>query len=327
MNSFFLPTDHPLINALTCCANCNKEAEPFQLRMCTACRSVCYCDVACQKAHRKYHKHQCKQDAQLLKEAAADTDVATTVHDRKENKTDGDDELFQPIPPQDDCPICALPLPIVRDRSAYSACCGNLICKGCYEKNTRVTAGRGKFPCCAFCREPDPASDKELVVRMKKRMEMNDSIVISIASQYYKFGEYGLPMDPQKAFELCLRAAELGNSNACISAAGYYKDGVVVPKDMAKVREYFEKSAKKGGMQARFNLGVDEVIQKNFRLASRHWLISAAAGCTKSLAELSKSYKFEVVTKQEYSTTLASYRKIHTDEWSIDREAAATRVG
>ena len=63
MRSFSL--NHPLINALTHCANneCDKEAEPFtMLKMCTACCSVSYCSVDCQKAHRKYHKHQCNKN-------------------------------------------------------------------------------------------------------------------------------------------------------------------------------------------------------------------------------------------------------------------------
>ena len=55
----------------------------------------------------------------------------------------------------------------------------------------------------------------------------------------------------------------------------------------------------------------------------KHWLISAAAGSANSLEEIAKIYKIKLVTKKEYSTTLASYRNVHKDEWNIEREAAA----
>mmetsp|Transcript_49457 Transcript_49457/g.50272 ORF Transcript_49457/g.50272 Transcript_49457/m.50272 type:complete len:141 (+) Transcript_49457:2-424(+) len=133
-------------------------------------------------------------------------------------------------------------------------------------------------------------------------------------------------MDPQKAFELCLRAAELGNSNACNSAASFYSDGVTVPTDMAKAREYFQKGVKGGDIASRHRLGMDEKRNGNFRLASRHWLISAAAGATDSLEEISKSYKFKLVTKNECSTAYTSNINVHKNEWSIERKAVMADV-
>jgi len=58
----------------------------------------------------------------------------------------------------------------------------------------------------------------------------------------------------------------------------------------------------------------------NFRLACKHWLISAAAGHAKSLEAIADFFKIDIVTKKEYSSALASYRKVHKAEWSIDRE-------
>eukprot|EP00571_Detonula_confervacea_P011869 CAMPEP_0172303550 /NCGR_PEP_ID=MMETSP1058-20130122/5081_1 /TAXON_ID=83371 /ORGANISM="Detonula confervacea, Strain CCMP 353" /LENGTH=179 /DNA_ID=CAMNT_0013014413 /DNA_START=179 /DNA_END=718 /DNA_ORIENTATION=+ len=43
------------------CAACGKEGD--SLKICTACRLVKYCNVACQKAHRKNHKRECKKRA------------------------------------------------------------------------------------------------------------------------------------------------------------------------------------------------------------------------------------------------------------------------
>ena len=314
----FLPDDCPLINALIYCANCNKKAEPFTLKMCTACRSVSYCNVDCQKAHRKHHKHQCKQDAQYITTTTNPDYVAKYCVDIDD---DNGELLFQPIPPNDDCPICFLPLPVEYRNRGYMPCCSKLICQACRLENVVVTIKREQIPSCPFCREPAPTSYNELVVRIKKRMEINDSVAILNASQLYKFGMYGLPKDPQKEFDLCIRAAELGNLDACNSAARFYHDGVVVTKDMPKAKEYYEKAAKKGNIYARYNLGHFEQENENFRLASRHWLISAAAGNIDSLERIPKLYKMKLVTKKEYATVLASYSNVHKDEWSIEREA------
>jgi len=333
----FLPNDCPLINALKCCGNrdCGKKAEPFTtLKMCTACRSMWYCNVDCQKTHRKYHKHQCKQDAINISIKIKSNAEASAKKRRASNKTDGsvhndddnEDELFQPIPPQDDCPLCAHPLSIDFSNIVCNTCCGNLICKGCDAEDSRVTLERGHDLRCAFCRAPVPSLDSnEQIIRLKKRIEMNDSTVIFMASQNYSNGNHGVPKDPQKAFDLCIRAAELGNSEANCNAAHFYREGVVVPKDMIKASDYIKKAAKGGNLLARHILGVEEVKKYNCFIGSRHWLISAAAGYSPSLKEIANLFMFKFVTKEEYATTLASYRNVHKNEWSIERDAEIKR--
>jgi len=239
---------------------------------------------------------------------------------------DDDDELFQPIPQRDDCPICMLPLPIDDSKKIYSSCsyyscCGNIICNSCEEEDNRIS----KKYSCPFCRASTPSSDNEEVVRIEKRMEMNDSKAIYMASQNYLYGNHGVTKDPQKAFALCIRAAKLGNSRANWGAAQFYREGVVVPKNMIKASDYIKKAAKGGNLLARHILGVEEVKKYNCFIGSRHWLISAAAGYSPSLKEIANLFMFKFVTKEEYATTLASYRNVHKDEWSIERDAEIKR--
>ena len=52
------------------CASCQETGD--NLKRCTGCKSVWYCNVACQRAHRKHHKKECRERAQ---EMAAATDV------------------------------------------------------------------------------------------------------------------------------------------------------------------------------------------------------------------------------------------------------------
>mmetsp|Transcript_52333 Transcript_52333/g.59431 ORF Transcript_52333/g.59431 Transcript_52333/m.59431 type:complete len:165 (+) Transcript_52333:3-497(+) len=154
-------------------------------------------------------------------------------------------------------------------------------------------------------------------------MELNDSNAIYDIAQCYRKGKCGLPQDPKKAFDLCLRAADLGHSVACHNVARLYKEGVDVAKDMTEARKYNKMAVKKGHIKARINLGVDEWNNGNYRVACKHWLISAAAGHAKSLEAIAEYYQYQLVTKEEYSTALTSYNNVHKNEHSIERERSA----
>ncbi len=47
-----------------CCAACGKSSP--NLRKCAPCKSVWYCDVSCQRDHRKAHKKECRVREQVL---------------------------------------------------------------------------------------------------------------------------------------------------------------------------------------------------------------------------------------------------------------------
>ena len=50
------------------CADCGKNGN--DLKACTACKLVKYCDATCQKAHWSKHKKECKKRAAELKDEA-----------------------------------------------------------------------------------------------------------------------------------------------------------------------------------------------------------------------------------------------------------------
>ena len=51
-------------NNMTTCANCGKgEESTGDLKACTACKMVKYCNRDCQIAHRPQHKTECKKRA------------------------------------------------------------------------------------------------------------------------------------------------------------------------------------------------------------------------------------------------------------------------
>ena len=78
---------------IKCCAACGKgEDENINLKACVACKLVKYCNRDCQIAHRPQHKKACKKRAAELHDGA----------------------LFKDPPPPEDCPICCLPLPVLK---------------------------------------------------------------------------------------------------------------------------------------------------------------------------------------------------------------------
>ena len=78
---------------MSICANCGKGEEGgINLKSCTACKLVKYCNRECQIAHRPQHKKECKKRAKELHEEA----------------------LFkQPPTMEEDCPICFLRMPLL----------------------------------------------------------------------------------------------------------------------------------------------------------------------------------------------------------------------
>ena len=83
------------------CANCSKRGEESSgdLKACTACKMVKYCNRDCQIAHRPQHKKACKKRAAEL----------------------NDEQLFKEPPLREDCPICMLTLPLDAFQVVYKS--------------------------------------------------------------------------------------------------------------------------------------------------------------------------------------------------------------
>jgi len=147
------------------CANCGKEGN--NLKSCTACKMVKYCNRDCQIAHRPQHKKECRKQAAKLH----------------------DEELFkQPPPAEEDCPICFTQMPSLASGSIYYACCGKVICSGCVYAPVYDDQGNEiDNQKCAFCRAPHPTGD-EFLEREEKRKDLDDPIAIYNQGMYYKDG-------------------------------------------------------------------------------------------------------------------------------------------
>ena len=176
-------------DTITNCANCGKgEESSGDLKACTACKLVKYCNRECQIAHRPLHKKACKKRAAELH----------------------DEALFKEPPPREDCPICFLPLPLDVNQTTFKSCCGKIICYGCiHAMREEARQSGGEVGLCAFCRKSSPIAGMYLdeIKRLKKLIEADNADGYNYLAGMYWDGE-GMQQDWSKANELYLRAGE-----------------------------------------------------------------------------------------------------------------------
>ena len=286
------------------CANCGKcEESCGDLKACTACKLVKYCNRNCQIAHRPQHKTACKKRAAELYDAA----------------------LFEEHAPEE-CPICMLPPPLYDTHTGmtFQSCCGKEICDGCIYA-MRETGGKNV---CPFCKTPYSKSDEETIKRVKKLMKKSNSDAFFYLAGFYADGTYGLPQDQGKANELLLKAGQLGCATAYYNLGIIYSNGRGVESDAKKAKHYYELAAMNGSILARYNLGMMEGNAGNHQRAMKHFIISAKAGEDDSLDMVKFGYTEGHVTKDEYANTLRQYQKSQ-DEMNSDArdKALAARNG
>ena len=283
------------------CANCGKEGD--NLKACTACELVKYCNRECQIAHRPQHKKECRKRAAEL-------------HDEK---------LFkQPPPKYGDCPICFIRMPSLGSGSSYFACCGKAICSGCIHAPVYDDQGNEMIEkICPFCRVPAANSEEEYVERLNKRVEAGDFIAIGKLGGYYAAGENGFPQDYTKALELWHRAADLGYARAYCNIGWAYLHGSGVNADKKKSIYYFELAAMGGSVLAQSNLGLNEGIVGNYDRALKHFMIAVRSGNNDSLKNIKELYKCGHATKEDYTKALQAYQAYLGEIKSPQRDKAA----
>ena len=190
-------TDKEDKDIVSVCANCGKEGSDVS-NICNKCKQVTYCNASCKKKHRHKHKKDCEEHVRLAAEHAAE------LHDI---------ELFKQPPPEEDCPICFIRLPLHVTGWKYQSCCGKVICSGCF--NSPIYDNQGNTvdnQMCAFCRTPTPKSLEEAKERHAVRVEGGDAIAIYNQGVCCRDGTLGFPQDHTKALELFHRAGGLGSA-------------------------------------------------------------------------------------------------------------------
>ena len=292
------------------CANCGKEGAS---NTCNKCNQVMYCNAACKKRHRKKHKKDCEERLRrVAKLQEEENKRAAELHDI---------ELFRSPPRKEDCPICFLLLPTLNSGWRYKSCCGKEICSGCIHA---VQKADGFIGLCPFCRAPTPERDKEIILRLRKRVDIGDAEAMFSLGKHYTNGMHGLPTNHAKALELWTRAAELGHVEAICTIGIAYEDGRGVDKDEKKAMHYYELAAMRGCAVARYMLGDIEDRAGNEERAIKHYMIAVGGGCCySSLKSIQKLYSNGQATKDEYTKALQAYQQYLDEVKSNQRDVAA----
>ena len=284
-------------NMMSSCASCGKaEGVGIQLRTCTACKSVRYCGVTCQRNHRPQHKKACKKRAAELRDEI--------LFRQPESTHNGD------------CPICCLPLPIDEAKFAYHACCSKLVCLGCTVANMKRLQAERLQNVCPFCRDVAQRSDAKQ--NMMKRIQANDPIAMcEMGLMRCKEGNY------EEALNYYSKAAELGNARAHYYYSILYREGQGVEKDEKKEVYHLEEASIGGHPEARLILAQYEEERGNHVRAVKHHIIAANLGLDLSLHSLRVFYTKGFVNKKDFAAALSAYQAVADATKSPQRDEAA----
>ena len=208
-------------------------------------------------------------------------------------------DLFAPLPPTEDCPICFDPLP--RAPSKYQACCGKIICTDCTFKRNRIMDNAGKDALvCPFCREP-LSSREEWGRQLRTRASKKDCYALNVLGNILLDGNdlCALPKDELKGMDHLVEAAELGSQDACVSIAFCHLGGLpgamgrriqgkcsAVPFNEERAAFFLRVGALRGCVLGHEHIGRIEYMSGNHELGIRHWKVAAEAGFQPSLKNL-----------------------------------------
>jgi len=194
-------------------------------------------------------------------------------------------DLFAPIPGNEECPICLIPLPLNDHEVVFmSSCCGKRVCMGCIHQNISTEIkNKGKQRSraemkCAFCRQ-SPSSGQTIKV-LKKLMKKNIPQAFMDMAERYRDGDEVFQSDT-KSLEMRIRAAEVGHANGYMHIGKHYSQGTAVAQDESKALAFYEVAAKKGSVYAHKRLVLFH-LRRDMQTSIAHMKVAACAGDKKS---------------------------------------------
>ena len=256
-----------------------------------------------------------------------------------------DADLFAPLPPTEECPICCLPLSRLASKTFYKACCGKDICAGCEKENevfikkqnARNAGKKDKklltiaWP---FCREEIPQSPEMVRLRVESRATINDHHALSSLGRMYIEGGYGCLKDELRGLDCWICAAELGSVEACNNIGALYNSESgynVLPSNNERFVLFEKAGALRGHIVARHALGSFEYFDlHNHEVGIRHWKIAAEAGNQTSLDKLKAIFYTggklpgnEFISKDELDNI---YRSCHAAQEEVKSEGREKHI-
>ena len=245
-------------------------------------------------------------------------------------------DMFAPLTPTEDCPICLVPLPRRQNKSYYKVCCGKTICHACVKENDAAikvknekNAGNKDRPVirdlCPFCRAPVPLSFGEALTQFEERKLHNDYRVFHSLAIIFDDGQHGQAEDKMKALDHFIRAIELGSPESPSEIASLYREGTLTSQNMERSALFTKVAAIRGNVEGRHNIGAIEYDERgNHELGIRHWKITAEGGSQPSLNALKAIYNADgevpgkkFISKEDLDNV---YRSCHEAQAEVSSE-------
>jgi tetratricopeptide (TPR) repeat protein len=203
-----------------------------------------------------------------------------------------------------ECPICCLPLSLDPEKSTMMACCSKFLCDGCCHANQKREMEAGLEQKCPYCRGPLVRSNEEGDKLCMKRAKKNNCPVAMchLGQRHRLEGNY------QTALGYLTKAAELDDVEAHYQLSIMYRNGRGVEVDTKRAIYHAEKAAIEGHPMARHNLGIEEVMNRRFERARKHFIIAANLGYEDSLDDIKKLYAIGHASKEDYAAALRAYQ-------------------
>lgn len=182
-----------------------------------------------------------------------------------------------------------------------------------YDLNQRLT------PTCPFCRETLPNSNEDHYQNVKNKKRAADGSPDAICELGMCERRLG---DIAGALDYWHKAAELGSVEAHyeLSKAYHYHGRMHgCDNNIEKFQYHAEQAAMGGHHLARFNLGCNEMLNRNQDRAVRHWTIAARQGSEAALRALKKS---PFASKEEYNAAKRAQQEAMKEMESDQRNKA-----
>lgn len=320
------------------CGACGKSASDLQiekgkigeesgarLKCCTACFSVRYCGVPCQKKHRKQHRKECEEIAnkrRAFNDALLEKEISSDITH---------------LPPQPDCDLCMYMMPPGMKASKFLGCCGKIICRACFSQSScpgfmdymkicdekeshsvderirammQVFGQGGSFSKetqdsrrCPFCRSSD-----DMIQFTKEHHAKRERCLESLADKGNSRAVLELAWVHQRGYS----AAALANLNASddpiFDRSGNVTRGNLTYEGHMKALEYFNKAADLGNADAYYELSKKHRADYN---ADDYFLCLSKAvnlGCIEArddLAMLAMQKKQKHIAMEHYKNLAA----------------------
>ena len=239
-------------------------------------------------------------------------------------------DLWKPISPAPDCPICLVSMPFEGSMNTYYSCCGKVACYACYKEyrrsiaiinSTRKTTLPPVQASCLFCRSSlEDATDAENVGRYKSRARRGDGRAAWNLAPFYENGEYGLVKDKSRALQTYHTSANLGFVGA-MAELGHLYSFEYSGKDLRVFgRLFLEEAASKGNVYAHRDLVDIEFNNGNCEVAMKHLKIAASAGHAPSMKRLWELFQKKELSKEDLEETLRAHKAACDQMSSKERE-------